>query len=364
MKFLGSKIIETKRLTLRPTEKQDLKTLWEILCIPEVNKYYLTCKLNFDWEKELPWQIRKLQHAKDEDVFQWSIIKKEDKKCMGQISVQTGSTKDNTIRDIGWFIDPSEQRNGYAYEAASDIINYMFKEVEIKAIETGTAVENQASWKLMEKLGFSRRTDKTHITHYTFGGDKECYSYGITKEEYLNDGDITLRRLCNIESDYRFLEEWYKKEEIYSHFEQRILNYDEIVNKYYPRTKTNATVPVYMIEYKYEPVGIIQYQEINKENKELYKISNNNSYEMDIFIGNLDLHNKGIGKKAVNLMSKYLFDTHNAELIVMCPLEENINAIKCYQKSGFRLINKFTTNDTIGNLQVYALMVLEKGGNN
>ena len=48
MNFTGSKKIETDRLLLRPTEEKDLKTLWEILCIPEVNKYYLTSKLNTD----------------------------------------------------------------------------------------------------------------------------------------------------------------------------------------------------------------------------------------------------------------------------------------------------------------------------
>ena len=33
------------------------------------------------------------------------------------------------------------------------------------------------------------------------------------------------------EEDYKMLEKWYQEEEIYSHFEQRKLNYDEIKNK-------------------------------------------------------------------------------------------------------------------------------------
>ncbi len=77
MKFLGSKKIETERLILRATEESDLKTLWEILCIPEVNEYYLTSKLNSDWELELPWQMKKLECAKNNDVFCWSIFLKE-----------------------------------------------------------------------------------------------------------------------------------------------------------------------------------------------------------------------------------------------------------------------------------------------
>ena len=183
MNFIGSKVLETKRLILRPTIEKDLKKIWEILCIPEVNELYLTCKLNFDWDKESTWQLKKLERANDGDVFQWTIVKKDTNECIGQISVQEkGEIK--SVRDIGWFIAPNEQRKGYAFEAAKKVLDYMFNEVEIDAIETGAAIDNYASWRLMQKLGFSKRGDVTHIEHYTFGGDKECYSYGVTSYEY------------------------------------------------------------------------------------------------------------------------------------------------------------------------------------
>ena len=57
MNLLGSKKIETKRLILRKTEEEDLKKLWEILKKEEINKYYLTTKINFVWEKEKKWQL-------------------------------------------------------------------------------------------------------------------------------------------------------------------------------------------------------------------------------------------------------------------------------------------------------------------
>jgi RimJ/RimL family protein N-acetyltransferase len=115
-----------------------------------------------------------------------------------------------------------------------------------------------------------------------------------------------------------------------------------------------------MIEYDHTPIGIIQYQKVNDENKKLYKLTTDNSYEMDIFIGELNLHNKGIGRKAVVLMSTHLFREENAELVVMCPLKENINAIRCYEKAGFKIDGEFITEDTIGNTQNYVLMSLEK----
>ena len=100
--------------------------------------------------------------------------------------------------------------------------------------------------------------------------------------------DVNIRLLKDIEDDYKLLEKWYQEEEIYSNFEQRKLNYLEIKDKYYPRTSNDADVPVYMIEYKNKSVGIIQYKLLDEDNKKLYKLTGNNIFEIDIFIGELD----------------------------------------------------------------------------
>ncbi len=44
----------------------------------------------------------------------------------------------------------------------------------------------------------------------------------------------------------------------------------------------------------------------------------------------------------------------------MCPLKENTPAIKCYEKCGFEIKRMFKTNDTIGKLQEYFLMIITK----
>lgn len=174
------------------------------------------------------------------------------------------------------------------------------------------------------------------------------------------DDNLRLRLLNDNEEDYKILEKWYQEEEIYSHFEQRKLNYNEIKDKYFPRTLKNAKIPVYMIEYKKNPIGIIQYQLINDENKKLYGINYNKCYEIDIFIGELSMHNRGIGKKAINVLTKFLFNNYQAKLLVMCPLKKNISAIKCYEKCGFKINKSFKTEDTIGNSQEYLLMIKEQ----
>ena len=169
--------------------------------------------------------------------------------------------------------------------------------------------------------------------------------------------DINIRLLKDIDEDYKLLEKWYQEKEIYSNFEQRKLNYKEIKEKYYPRTLKNAIIPVYMIEYKQNPVGIIQYKLVNEEDKKLYNLKGNYIYEMDIFIGEIKEHNKGIGSSAINILSEFLYKEKKAKLLVMCPLKNNEKAINCYKKCGFYIKDYFDTLDTIGKLQTYALMI-------
>ena len=93
---------------------------------------------------------------------------------------------------------------------------------------------------------------------------------------------VNIRLLKDKAEDYKLLESWYQKKEIYSSFEQRKLSYKEIKEKYYPRTLKTAKIPVYMIGYKDKPVGIIQYKLVEEEDKKLYKLTGNNIYEIDI----------------------------------------------------------------------------------
>ena len=196
MNFLGSKTIETDRLILRTQTMNEQKRLWEILMIPEVNKYFLTVPPKFreklkDWDKQQKFYEDDMKHANDSNVFRWSIFLKDTGECIGRLSCHEGHDEDESInnpniRGVGWIIDPKFQGHGYGTEAAKAMIDFMFLECEIEQIITGAAICNLASWKIMEKLGFERQ-EKTKMIQYTFLDElTEIYSYVMTKERYLS----------------------------------------------------------------------------------------------------------------------------------------------------------------------------------
>lgn len=194
MKYLGSKILESDNLILKPTKEDDLKVLWNILCDDNIAKYYLTSKFNKDWEQEKKWQYKKLEKALNKEVFQWSIILKSNNKCIGQVSCQNsydenGNVNSDEIRDVGWFLDSSYHNKGLCTEAVKLMLNYMFYEVEIDKIETSAAIVNPVSWHIMEKFGF-QRLNKTKMVKYTIQNDEiECYCYEITRERYIKQNE-------------------------------------------------------------------------------------------------------------------------------------------------------------------------------
>jgi len=187
MKDLGSKTLETNRLILRKTEEEDLKKIWEILLIEEVSRYYLTSKINKNWEDEKKWQYKKLERADNKDVYCWTIFLKEEKKVIGQITVQESKELNKEIRDIGWFLSPFYQKKGFAEEAATEVLKYMFLEVEIEKIKTCCACINSSSWILMERLGF-KRLNSTHFEKYTLLEEpQKVYEYECSKTDFLQE---------------------------------------------------------------------------------------------------------------------------------------------------------------------------------
>ena len=135
----------------------------------------------------------KVDKADNNDVFVWSVFLKPEytnsgyEEVIDQVSAQENG-KDITIRDVGWYMDPTYQGKGYATEAAKAMIDYMFKEVEINGISSGSVKDNIGSCRIFKKLGFEKIGEVEKESPYTFYDGILTFSkYGLTKEYYFNN---------------------------------------------------------------------------------------------------------------------------------------------------------------------------------
>jgi len=62
----------------------------------------------------------------------------------------------------------------------------------------------------------------------------------------------------------------------------------------------------------------------------------NRSTEMGIVIGNPEMHNKGYGSEAIQLLQKFIFLQLNLNRLQLEVHDYNDKAIKCYLKCGFK----------------------------
>ena len=216
MRNISIRDFETDRLLIKKPTMEEQFALWNILRDENVNRYYFPTpdrifvknnlskdnvgdlkqarkifmeQLN-DWERQQPFYEKKIEAINEEDNSQkytWSIFLKTGEP-IGQITVQPKDEyADNPeIRDVGWFINPKYQGNGYATEAASEVLRFMFEEVGIDQIITSAAIVNQGSWRIMEKLGFEKTGEKQSTYFDDENNILPSYCYVCNKELFLN----------------------------------------------------------------------------------------------------------------------------------------------------------------------------------
>lgn len=353
MKFLGSKQLETKRLLLKSQTMAEQKKLWEILMMPEVNKYYLTIPTKFkdklkDWSIQEEYYKKEIENANNPDVFKWSIFIKETNECIGRISCHERHDEDETIidksiRGVGWYIHPKFQGKGYATEAAKAMLDYMFNEINITKIETGAAILNPASWHIMEKLGF-RGEENTQFIKYTFQ-DKpvEAYKYTLLKEEYKNNY-IKLLESKNI---------YYIRVNT-----NLIKDYLEMIND---KNIQNQISTKYKL-YSYDD----EYTWLQKKLQEKALIFSMIHKDTNEFIGNIELmdktnttaelgicltskyQNQHLGTEAIKTILNYSFNTLNLKEVYLKVFSNNPRAIHCYENLGFK---KYKVEKNMNNIQ-------------
>ena len=169
----------------------------------------------------------------------------------------------------------------------------------------------------------------------------------------INNDNVTLRSMNKTTEDYQFVYHWCQNIEVYEWFEQRVLSYDEVVEKY--RNKIDdIKQKLLIIEYKNKKIGLLQF----------YKFENDinlpiegNIYEYDLFIGDDEYLSKSIGVEVLNLIDNYLLNDKKATHIILRPFKRNIRAIKCYLKCGYNQIKEYVGKNTLGENEEYIVLL-------
>lgn len=150
--------------------------------------------------------------------------------------------------------------------------------------------------------------------------------------------DIVIRKLKDDYNDYELMAKWLSDEEVLKFYQGRDNPSDinQIIKKYRPRIIGESSVISCIIEYNKKSIGYIQYYPIEDEEKDEFCYDKSELiYGIDVFIGEVELQNKNIGRKAIKSLTLYIQNSMCPDRIIIDPRKDNIRAIKCYEKCGF-----------------------------
>lgn len=176
-------ILETKRCLLREMTEQDIDALYALYAEKSITRYMEGLFEDPEAERQYITDYRKYVYA----FYEYGMWIIEDKKT-GELIGRAGIDPHDGKNELGYVIGMPWQRQGYAYEVCSAILQYAWQEIEgCKEIYSRVQTENTASVRLLKKLGFEKvgSTDKTVKTDRADGKDSidDMAEYRIRKEK-------------------------------------------------------------------------------------------------------------------------------------------------------------------------------------
>lgn len=152
-------MIETERLTLRAWRDTDAASFAAICADPEVMRH-----LDGPQTRRQVDAFIERQHASQRDVGYcfWVVEQRSDGSLLGFCGLRDGGHAGTAVPDeleIGWRLRRDAWGRGYAREAAAVSLAWGWRETARLRIAAWTVQANEASWRLMERLGMTRRPD-------------------------------------------------------------------------------------------------------------------------------------------------------------------------------------------------------------
>lgn len=173
--------LDTNRLVLRGFKAEDLEFVYEHFSNPDVCQYL--------YDNEPLGSIEKAQEIIDayaepetKDHNRWVLVNKATQQEMGTCGFHCWDQVNNCA-DIGYDLEKKYWKKGYMKEALNKILRFGFNKMQLNRVQAFVALENKASCRLLESLGF-KREGIIRENHFYRGKYYDHYCYSLLKKEY------------------------------------------------------------------------------------------------------------------------------------------------------------------------------------
>ena len=173
--------LTSERVALRWLEDSDAPALFKIFSDREVMRYWSSPPLKDEAESlELVERIRRC--FAEGSLYQWGVADLCDDAIIGTCTLADVDVQ-NRRAEIGFILRRDRWGQGYMSEATSTLLRFAFEELGLHRVEAGVDPRNEASIRLLERLGFQREGYLRE--RWIVGGEiNDTVLYGLLRSEW------------------------------------------------------------------------------------------------------------------------------------------------------------------------------------
>lgn len=176
--------VHTERLTLRAADSDDARATFEYRRLETVGRWITDLPADFETYRTKFTEAARLATTiiveLDGRTIGDLMLRVEDAWAQTEVAEQARECQ----AELGWVLDPAFAARGYATEAVRELLRICFEDLRIRRVVANCFADNEASWRLMERVGMRRETHAVRDSLHRSGRWLDGFAYALLAEEW------------------------------------------------------------------------------------------------------------------------------------------------------------------------------------
>jgi len=176
--------VRTERLLIRRVRDDDVETTWAYRHLDEVSRWITAAPQDLDSYRQMFTEEERLAKTlvveQDGAVVGDLMLAVEDAWAQTEVADQARGVQ----AELGYVLDPAYAGKGLATEAVVALVDLSFGTLGLRRVVANCFADNEASWRLMERIGMRREAHTVRESLHRSGQWLDGLSYALLSEEW------------------------------------------------------------------------------------------------------------------------------------------------------------------------------------
>jgi RimJ/RimL family protein N-acetyltransferase len=176
--------LRTERLMLRPATADDAGATWSYRRLDSVGAWLTEVPTDFASYRSTFADPERLAAtvivALDGHVIGDFMLRVDDAWAQAEVADEAKGA----VAELGWVLDPAYTGQGFTTEAVRALVEYCFARLGVRRVVANCFLANDASWRLMERIGMRREGHAVAESLHRSGQWLDTVTYAILAEEW------------------------------------------------------------------------------------------------------------------------------------------------------------------------------------